>query len=288
MKRTLFILAGIAVLLITALQVRAMRGGQPPRLSETDGRGRPSSTVSAEGRFVTYPGAEVTIGTDVAGTIDRLAGEKQAVRKGEVVAVIRAEDTRAALVQARARVGEADADIRLYETERDRARSLWQSEVGSKQVFERAERDLDAARSRRASAVADVQRLEATLNKTIIKSPIDGVVIARFIQPGESAVAGNKVLQIADLSRTRVEAEVDEFDAGRIHLGARAYVTAEGYDKRWLGVVEEIPDSVTDRRLRPLDTGKPIDTRVLLVKVAMKEQTPLKLAQRVEIEIESH
>ena len=283
MKRTFLILAGIAVLLITVLQVRGRAEARP-----TSGPIQPvRHSVSAEGRFVTYPGAEVTIGTDVAGTIDRLADEKQAVRKGEVVAMIRAEDTRAALAQARARVGEADADIRLYETERDRARSLWQSEVGSKQIFERAERDLDAARARRSSAVADVQRLEATLNKTIIKSPIDGVVIARFIQPGESAVAGNRILQIADLSRTRVEAEVDEFDAGRIHLGANAYVTAEGYDKRWLGVVEEIPDSVTDRRLRPLDTGKPIDTRVLLVKVAMKEKTPLKLAQRVEIEIES-
>ena len=283
MKRTLFILAGIAILLITVLQVRGRAEARPTLPAAQQIR----STVSAEGRFVTYPGAEVTIGTDVAGTIDRLAEEKQTVRKGEVVAMIRAEDTRAALVQARARVGEADADIRLYETERDRARSLWQSEVGSKQIFERAERDLDAARARRASAVADVQRLEATLNKTIIKSPIDGVVVARFIQPGESAVAGNKMLQIADLGRTRVEAEVDEFDAGRIHLGATAWVTAEGYDKRWRGVVEEIPDSVTDRRLRPLDTGKPIDTRVLLVKVAMKEQTPLKLAQRVEIEIES-
>lgn len=283
MKRTFLIFAGIAVLLITVLEVRG-RAEARPTLGPVQ---HPVHSVSAEGRFVTYPGAEVTIGTDVAGTIDRLADEKQTVRKGEVVAMIRAEDTRAALAQARARVGEADADIRLYETERDRAKALWQSEVGSKQIFERAERDLDAARARRLSAVADVQRLEATLNKTIIKSPIDGVVIARFIQPGESAVAGNKVLQIADLSRTRVEAEVDEFDAGRIHLGASAYVTAEGYDKRWLGVVEEIPDSVTDRRLRPLDTGKPIDTRVLLVKVAMKEKTPLKLAQRVEIEIES-
>jgi HlyD family secretion protein len=283
MKRMLLVFAGIAVVFITVLQVRGRAEARPTLGTPQQVR----STVSAEGRFVTYPGAEVTIGTDVAGTIDRLAEEKQSVRKGEVVAMIRADDTRAALAQARARVGEADADIRLYETERDRARSLWQSEVGSKQIFERAERDLDAAKARRASAIADVNRLEATLNKTIIKSPIDGVVIARFIQPGESAVAGNRVLQIADLSRTRVEAEVDEFDTGRIHLGATAYVTAEGYNQRWRGVVEEIPDSVTDRRLRPLDTGKPIDTRVLLVKVAMKEKTPLKLDQRVEIEIES-
>jgi len=283
-KRILLILAGIALVLITVAQVRGRAEARPGsrRIAQPTVR-----TVSAEGRFVAYPGAEVTVGTDIAGTIERLVEEKQTVRKGETVAVIRADDTRAALAQARAHVGEAEADIRLFELERDRAHSLWQTAVGSKQAFERAERDLDAAKARRLSAVADVRRLEATLDKTVVKSPINGVIVTRFMQPGESVVAGDHVVQIADLSRTRVEAEVDEFDAGRIRLGASALVTAEGYDGRWRGTIEEIPDSVTDRRLKPLDTGKPVDTRVLLVKVAMNEKTPLKLAQRVEIEIES-
>jgi HlyD family secretion protein len=285
-KRTIWILVGIALVLITVAQLRAMRGGQPPRQSTADSRGRLSSIISAEGRLVAYPGAEVTVGSDVAGTLQRLAEEKQSVRKGEIVAMIRADESRAALAQARARVREADADIRLFELERDRAQALWQTEVGSKQAWERAERDLDAARARRTSASADVQRLEAIVEKTVIKSPIDGVVIARFVQPGESIVAGDHLITLADLSRTRVEAEVDEFDAGRMRLGASAIVTAEGYDGRWRGTVEEIPDAVTNRRLRPLDTGKPIDTRVLLVKITMNERTPLKLAQRVEIEIE--
>jgi len=282
-KRILIVVAGIALVLITVVQLRAMR----PAHTLVTQKPAIANTISAEGRFVAYPGAEVTVGTDIAGTIERLVEEKQAVRKGEIVAVIRADDTRAALAQAHARIGEADADIRLFELERDRARSLWQTAVGSKQAFERAERDLDTAKARRQSAIADMHRLEATLDKTIIKSPIDGVVVARFVQPGESIVAGDHVIQIADLSRTRVEAEVDEFDAGRVHLGATAFVTAEGYGGKWRGTVEEIPDSVTDRRLKPLDAGKPVDTRVLLVKVAMNEKTPLKLAQRVEIDIES-
>jgi len=283
-KRIIWIIIiGIALVSITVAQVRAMRPNATPPAQKS---GPIARAISAEGRLVAYPGAEVTVGSDVAGTVERLVEEKQSVRKGEIVAVIRADDTRAALSQARARVGEADADIRLFELERDRARSLWQTAVGSKQAWERAERDLDAAKARRESAVADVRRLEATLQKTVIKSPINGVVIARFIQPGESTVAEDHLVTLADLSRTRVEAEVDEFDAGHVRIGAAAVVSAEGYDGRWRGTVEEIPDSVTSRRLRPLDTGKPIDTRVLLVKVAMNEKTPLKLSQRVEIEIE--
>jgi multidrug resistance efflux pump len=110
------------------------------------------------------------------------------------------------------------------------------------------------------------------------------VITSRFVQPGEAIAAGAPVVSIADLTRTRVEAEVDEFDAGRIHAGASATITAEGYEGTWQGRVEEIPDSVTTRRLKPQDTSKPVDTRVLLVKVALNEATPLKLAQRVEIE----
>jgi RND family efflux transporter MFP subunit len=282
MKRIVWVVAGIAIVIITVLQIRGRAEARP-----TSGRvAAVRQIISAEGRLVAYPGAEVTVGSDAAGTIERLVEEKQHVRKGEIVAVIRANDTRAALAQARARVAEADADIRLFELERDRAKSLWQTEVGSKQAFEKAERDLDAAKARRESAAADVRRLDAIVEKTVIKSPIDGVAVARFPQPGEAIKAGDSLVTIADLSRTRVEAEVDEFDAGRLHVGAPVVVTAEGYDGKWRGTVEEIPDSVTDRRLKPLDPSKPIDTRVLLVKVAMNEKTPLKLAQRVEIEIE--
>ena len=63
-------------------------------------------------------------------------------------------------------------------------------------------------------------------------------------------------------------------------------MSAEGFDRAWRGTIEEIPDSVVNRRLKPQDPSKPIDTRVLLVKVAFAEPTPLKLGQRVEVKIE--
>jgi HlyD family secretion protein len=280
MKRVLYVL-GVVLILVTVVQVRGRVEDSRPRLSKSPAV---LQSISAEGRLVAYPGADVTVGTDVAGIVDRVnVVEKQSVKKGDVLATLRAEDTRAALEQAKARVGEAEADIRLYTVERDRAQSLWQTAVGSKQSYERAERDLDSAGARRASAEADVARLEATLKKTVIKSPIDGVVTTRFVQPGEAVAIGDHVISVADLTRTRIEAEVDEYDAGRIRLGAPATVRAEGYEETWNGRVEEIPDAVTTRRIKPQDTSKPVDTRVLLVKVALGQATPLKLAQRVEI-----
>ena len=282
MKRILFPLIGIAILVVTVAQVKAAR---QTKNAPTPAAVPQVQRISAEGRVVAYPGSEVTVGSDVAGTIERVAvHEKDAVHKGDVLAIVKADDTRAALAEARSRVGEADADIRLYELEVERAKRLWQEDVGSKQAWEKSERDVDAARARRASALAEVRRLEAVVAKTVITAPIDGVVILRSVHPGESIDNGAAIVTIADLKRTRIEAEVDEFDAARVSLGGTASVSAEGYDgQQWRGTIEEVPDAVTSRRLKPQDASKPIDTRVLLVKIALSEPTPLKLGQRVEV-----
>ena len=95
-----------------------------------------------------------------------------------------------------------------------------------------------------------------------------------------------RLATIADLKRIRIEAEVDEFDAGNVTLGADVRISAEGFpNQSWRGYVEEIPNSVVARKIKPEDPGRPIDTRVLLAKIAFKEATPLKLGQRVEVEI---
>lgn len=283
MNRFLYPALGLLILIATVAQVSATRTKTPqPKTTAVAEKPR----VVAEGRVASYPGAEVTIGSDVAGTIERLAvEEKQHVQKGQTIAVIRADDTRAALAVARARVGEAQADIRLYDAEVARAQHLFREDVGSKQDWEKAQRDLDSARARLGSATAEVNRLDALVDKTLIKAPMDGVVIARHVEPGETISSGAELVTIADLTRTRVEAEVDEFDAARVKLGATVIVEAEGFPRGWKGTIEEIPDSVVNRRLKPQDPSKPIDTRVLLVKVAFAEETPLKLGQRVEVKI---
>jgi len=243
--------------------------------------------VMAEGRLVTYPGAQVVVAPEVAGTVIRLAvQEKDRVRKGQLLAELKADDLRAELAEARAKVAEAEADIRFADVDLERAERLLEQKVGTASVADRARSNRDAAHARRATALASVDRLEARLAKTRIVAPIDGVVVTRAVEPGEHLEAGSPLLTVADLRRTRVEAEVDEFDAGRVAVGSPVTLTAEGLaGQSWKGRVEEIPDSVVGRRLKPQDPGRPSDTRVLLVKVALAGPTPLKLGQRVEVEI---
>ena len=288
-KRLLWPVLGLALLAFVVLQARAATVSRKAPRTAPAATAEASPRAAAEGRLVTYPGAQVVVGTDLGGTIVSLpVREKDAVRKGQLLAELKSDDYRASLAEARARIAEADADIRLFEAEVERARMLWNQSVGTRQALDRAERDLEAGRARRETAAATARRLEAVLAKTRILAPIDGVVITRHVEPGETIENGSQIVTVADLSRTRVEAEFDEFDAGRVRLGAPARVTAEGYDgKSWAGVVEEIPDAVSGRKLKPSDPGKPEDTRVLLVKIALKEPTPLKLGQRVEVAVDA-
>jgi multidrug resistance efflux pump len=145
---------------------------------------------------------------------------------------------------------------------------------------------VSAARARRDSARAAVIRLEAEASKYRILAPIDGVVIARRADPGETVAAATPLLTIADLSRLRVEAEIDEFDIPRLVPGTRVTITAEGYGaQHWEGEVEEIADIVIGRQTRPEDPSRPTDTRILPIKVKLSEPTPLKLGQRVDVQV---
>jgi len=277
----------LGLALVAALVAQAHKSASPGR--ELDAPAALASTrIVAEGLLAAYPGAEVVVASEVAGVVARLrVAEKSAVGRGSVLAELRADDLRAELAAARARVEEADAEIRLAATELDRAESLLAQQVDTAARRDRAARDLEVATARRATAAAEVARRVAGLAKYTIAAPISGTVLRRHRDAGEAVEAGQPIVTLADLSRLRVEAEIDEFDAGRVTLGAPVALSAEGYAGRsWRGTIEEIPDAVSGRVLKPQDPGKPADTRVLLVKIRLDEPTPLKLGQRVEVEIE--
>jgi HlyD family secretion protein len=288
LQRIALIVVGVLMLMAIVVQARKVesRGAFSSR-QQDHSQGNLPAEIRAEGWVVAYPGARIIVGTDVAGTVVRmLVEEKDQVRKGQLIAEVRSDDTRAALDEARATVTQSEADIRLFDTEVTRAQTLYDEKVGTKQALDRAIRDRDSAQARRETASATVRRLEATLDKTRIFAPISGVVLSRLVQPGETVKENSSLVELADLSRTRVEAEVDEFDTGHVHIGDLVKIHAEGYEgQSWSGRVEEIPDAVVGRQLKPQDPMKPIDTRVLLVKVAFAERTPLKLGQKVEVGI---
>jgi HlyD family secretion protein len=266
----------------TTLMSTASTGGAPAAPDNVSGR------VRSEGRIVAYPGAEVTVGTEVLGTIVTMpVGENTPVRKGAVLAELRADEVRASLREAHARLLEAEVGLRLEQARSGLDRILPRLAPQPTQTPQSIRDNLTAAAARRDAARADIDRLEAEAAKYRILAPIDGVVVARHAQPGETVGPAAPLVTIVDLTRLRGEAEVDEFDIPRITLRAGATITAEGYrGRRWRCKVEEIAAVVVARQTRPADPGRPADTRVLLVKLRFQEPNPLKLGQRIEVEID--
>lgn len=244
--------------------------------------------VMAEGRIAAYPGGDVTVGSEVLGTIIEMpAREKAAVRKGELLVHLRDDEVRASLRQAQSQLMEAEIALRLAQARLGLDSLL--PMVAIQPAAPESRRDtLAFAEARRDAARAAVDRLEAEAARYRIVAPIDGVVISRLADPGETVTPATPLLTIADLTRLRVEAEVDEFDIPRVAVDATATLSAEGYpDTTWRGRVEEIADAVIPRQTRPEDPGRPADTRVLVVRIALLEKTPLRLGQRVEVQIAS-
>jgi HlyD family secretion protein len=246
-----------------------------------------SDRITAEGRVVANPGAQVTVGTEILGRIINMpVCEKTAVRKGDLLVELRADEPKAAVREASQRLIEAEVGLRL---ERFRAQLDTIMPIGTSKDPQQQDlrRELIArALAHRDAAKAAVDRCEAEAARYRIVAPIDGVVIAQHAHSGETLNAAAPIVTIVDLHRLRVEAEVDEFDIAGVIEKSEATITAEGYPgRRWRGAVEEVADSVVARQSRPQDPGRPADTRVLLVRVAFLEPTPLKLGQRVEVEI---
>ena len=259
-----------------------------PRVTVTAGRQSATIpvTVRAEGQLVAYPGAEVIVGTEVGGRIVTLyVKENSIVHKGDRIADVDSREQRAQLDEARAQIKEAEADIRYDTAELARMKALVEAAVTSREVLDRTQRDLDQARAHRELAASTAERLTTVISKTRITAPIDGTVVLRSIENGETVTANTPLVTIADLSKTRIQAEVDEFDAASIKPSTPAVITVEGYPgQSWKGRVEEIPGDVVRRQLKPSDPGQPTDARVLLVKVKLMESTPIKLNQRVMID----
>jgi HlyD family secretion protein len=284
LRKSFFPLAGALLVGAAAWQAKGMTGDAPAPIVAG---ARPAPAHShAEGRVVTYPGGEVTVGANLAASIVRvLAEEERPVHKGDVLLLLDGREHEAALAEARARAREAEADILYFTAEAERSSTLLARQVTSQADLDRAVHARDSARARGVAASATAKRLSAILDQTRIVSPIDGVVLSRAAEPGQAVTPGTPLVTIADVSRLRVESEIDEFDLGRVVIGCAVTVRAEGYARSWRGHVEEIPSAVSQRKLKPHDPAKPTDARVLLVKVALDEPTPLKLGQRVELEM---
>lgn len=180
------------------------------------------------------------------------------------------------LDEARARVGIAGA------AQAEARAILARLEAGATAEERRAaEAMLRAAEGRLAEA-------RAALEKTLVRSPVDGQVLRRHFDPGEMLTPENPepLLDLADLSRIRVRAEIDELDIRRVREGCAARISCDSYPgKSWSGRVERIASALGRKRLRSDDPREMVDRRVLEARVVFDEPPALPLELPVDVEI---
>jgi HlyD family secretion protein len=206
-------------------------------------------TVTATGTI--QPITQVDIGSEASGVVrDVLVAENATVKSGDVLAVL---DTSRLLAQrARIEAQVKSAEARLLETNattaerrliENRQKGLRQKGLSTAQDMEaaeaaslRADAALDGARADLAAAKADLAIIDADISKTSIVSPINGVVLKRSVEPGQtvaSSLQAPVLFQVAqDLTRIQLEAAVDEADIGRVQVGQNANFTVDAYRGR--------------------------------------------------------
>ena len=139
---------------------------------------------------------------------------------------------------------------------------------------------------RRAGTTAEYYR--QLLQKTYITAPISGKVIRRYLHRGEMLNKDSQpfFIAVADLDKIRINAEADETDVGKIQIGDPVEIVSYAYpDKVFKGNVKEISDYAGIRKVTPNNPAKNRDMKVVQVKIALNEKTPLRLGMTVDVRI---
>ena len=249
MKR--WIVLGVVVLAAAAgVWWKSRAKGEAPRYrTATVERGSIRSVVSATGTI--QPVVQVQVGSQVSGTVSKLFADfNDRVKQGGVLCQLEPAAFRAREAQAEAAVAHAEAALEEAQRQLKRTNELVKGNYVSQADVEAAQVEVDQRAADLKQARAQLQAAAVDLANTTIRAPIDGVVIARTIDIGQTVAASLQAPQLFvianDLAQMQVETKIDEADIGRIRAGLPVTFTVDAYPDA------EFQGSVTQVRLQPI------------------------------------
>lgn len=207
----------------------------------------------------------VTVGSQISGQVtDVLVDFNSRVKKGDVLARIDPSTYEAQIAQgnaqiaaARASLAQAQATLKNAELDYQRKASLGQQKLVAQSDVDLARAARDQARAQLSSAQASIQQQTAStqttrvnLGRTVIRSPVDGVVLTRSIEPGQTVAASLQAPELftiaEDLAKMKIELAVDEADIGQVKVGQKVTFTVDAFaDRQFKGVVDQVRLSAT-------------------------------------------
>jgi len=260
MPKPAVVLGGLVLLALIVLGVRQCmpRKAVDPYRTAAVARGDITRSVSASGALQAL--VTVQVGSQVSGQIkDVLVDFNSTVRKGQLLATIDPQTYNSRVEQSQADVSASDAALAQQQAQADVAKanyqrtlSLYQQGIASKSaldadeaVFKAAQASVQASRAKITQSRASLASTRLDLGRTQIVSPIDGVVVNRQIDPGQTVQASFSaptLFQIAqDLSKLQVKIMVDEADIGQVRQGQTVNFTVDAFpDRTFTGVVTQV------------------------------------------------
>lgn len=219
-----------------------------------------SEVVTATGTMESV--TQVNVGTQVTGIIEHLyADYNDHVTKGQLIAELEKTLLDSDLKSADANMASAQASFEYAKANYERDKSLHDEQLISDYEFQTSKRDYDVARMSYEKSKADRVRAAKNLNYAEIYSPIDGIVISREVEVGQTVVSSMNVADlyvIADLENMQVVGNVDEADIGQVKVGQHVTFTVDAYPE------DTFSGTVTQVRLNPTTTSNVVTYEVIV------------------------
>lgn len=220
-----------------------------------------STTISATGTL--EPVDQVEVGTQVSGDIAKINVDfNSKVKKGQVIAELDKSKLKATLAQTEIAYKSAENDFKYKESTYNRVKKLSESNSASAVELETAEYNMNSAKLSVERSENEVNQARLNLSYATIKSPIDGVVLKRAVEVGQTVAASMSTPTLfviaKDLSQMKVMADVDEADIGQVKQGQKVTFTVDAFQNdTFNGTVQEV-------RLNPTTTSNVVTYTVVI------------------------
>ena len=249
-KKTYIILASVAVL---ALVAYFLFGGEK-QAGVTYGTaevkvGDITNSVTATGTI--EPVTSVTVGTQVSGKVAHLYVDyNSVVKKGQVIAELDKTNLMSELASAKANLSSAQSNLSYQQSHFNRYQILFNKGLISANDYEQTRLSYEQAQQQVRTARESVNKAATNLGYATITSPIDGVVLSKSVEEGQTVAASFNTPELftiaQDLTNMQVIADIDEADIGEVKEGQRVTFTVDAYpDDVFSGVVKQVRQEAT-------------------------------------------
>ncbi|MCI5634861.1 MAG: efflux RND transporter periplasmic adaptor subunit [Alphaproteobacteria bacterium] len=260
-----YLIYGIAVLAIIGISYKLLNrstGGTVYKTQKIE-TGDIMESITASGTI--NPLSTVSVGSQASGRIAEIYVDyNSVVKKGQLLALIDQENAKATVQQreaaleiAKAQVAVEENNIKYYKKALNRISKLNASKYSTEKDLEAAERDYDNSVAQLALEQAQVKQAQASLNSaqtelsyTEIKAPVDGIVISKAVEVGQTVAASFETPELfsvaEDLTKMQIEASVVEADISKVKEGQNVRFTVDSYsDDYFYGTVTQVRNEAT-------------------------------------------